>query len=70
MVASLNEIFQRFLLQYNIPHMNAKLRNDIRSFWESEDETLFEALEQFKELTRKCPMHGFQHWTQIEMFYN
>ncbi|KAA3461652.1 aspartic proteinase CDR1-like [Gossypium australe] len=19
---------------------------------------------------RKCPMHGFQHWTQMEMFYN
>ncbi|KAA3467056.1 Retrotransposon gag protein [Gossypium australe] len=50
--------------------MNAKLWNDITSFRQSEDETLYEAWERFKELIRKCLMHGFQHWTQMEMFYN
>ncbi|KAA3478088.1 Retrotransposon gag protein [Gossypium australe] len=50
--------------------MNAKLRNDIMFFRQSEDETLYEAWERFKELIRKCPMDGFQHWTQMEMLYN
>ncbi|KAA3466224.1 Pol polyprotein [Gossypium australe] len=34
------------------------------------DETLYEDWEQFKELIRKCPMNGFQHRTEMEMFYN
>ncbi|KAA3469698.1 Retrotransposon gag protein [Gossypium australe] len=69
-VASWNDLCQRFLLQFNPFNMNAKLRNDITSFWQSEDETLYKAWERFKELLRKCPIQGFQHWTQKEMFYN
>ncbi|KAA3453152.1 protein FAR1-RELATED SEQUENCE 5-like [Gossypium australe] len=42
-VASWNELCQRFLLRYNPPNMNAKLRNDITSFQQSEDETLYKA---------------------------
>ncbi|KAA3487048.1 protein FAR1-RELATED SEQUENCE 5-like [Gossypium australe] len=63
MVASWNDVFQRFLLRCNLPNMNSKLRNDITSFRQSEDETLYEAWETLKELLRKCLMHGFQHWT-------
>ncbi|XP_012477563.1 uncharacterized protein LOC105793184 [Gossypium raimondii] len=69
-VASWNDLCQRFLLRYNPPTLNAKLRNDITSFRYMEEETLYEAWEQLKELIKKCSMHGFQHWTQIEMFYN
>ncbi|KAA3483565.1 protein FAR1-RELATED SEQUENCE 5-like [Gossypium australe] len=42
-VASWNELCQRFLLRYNPSNMNAKLRNDITSFRQSEDDTLYEA---------------------------
>ncbi|KAA3458990.1 hypothetical protein EPI10_013525 [Gossypium australe] len=67
---SWNDRCQRFLLRYNLPNMNAKLRNEITSFKQLEDETLYEAWERFKDLLRKCPMHVFQHWTQMKMFYN
>lgn len=58
------------MLRYNPFNMNVKLRDDITSFRQVEDETLYEAWERFKDLLRKCPMHDFQHWTQMEMFYN
>ncbi|KAA3483617.1 aspartic proteinase CDR1-like [Gossypium australe] len=45
--------FVNFFLQYNPPNMNAKLRNDTTSFWKSEDETLYEAWERFKESTTR-----------------
>ncbi|KAA3469754.1 protein FAR1-RELATED SEQUENCE 5-like [Gossypium australe] len=44
-VASWNEICQRFLLSYNPLNMNAKLNNDIKSFRKSEDKKLYEAWE-------------------------
>ncbi|KAA3461411.1 protein FAR1-RELATED SEQUENCE 5-like [Gossypium australe] len=69
-MASWNDLCQRFLLRYNPYNINAKLRNDISSFRQSEDETLFKAWERFKKLLIKCLMHGFQHCTQMEMFYN
>ncbi|KAA3484550.1 reverse transcriptase [Gossypium australe] len=40
---------------------NAKLRNDIMSFRQFEDEILYEAWKRFEGLIRKCLMHGFQH---------
>ncbi|MBA0772058.1 hypothetical protein Gotri_007497 [Gossypium trilobum] len=44
-VASWNDLFQRFLLRYNIPNMNTKLMNDFTFFRQSKDETLYEAWE-------------------------
>ncbi|KAA3466409.1 pentatricopeptide repeat-containing protein chloroplastic-like [Gossypium australe] len=52
-----------FLLRYNLPNMNAKLKNDITCFRQSKDEMLYEGWERFKELLRKCPLNRFQHWT-------
>ncbi|KAA3487524.1 protein FAR1-RELATED SEQUENCE 5-like [Gossypium australe] len=40
MVAFWNDFCQRFLLWYNPPNMNAKLRNDLTSFRQLEDETM------------------------------
>ncbi|KAA3461875.1 hypothetical protein EPI10_028411 [Gossypium australe] len=34
------------------------------------DETLYDVWGRFKDLIRKCLMHGFQHRTQMEIFYN
>ncbi|KAA3469705.1 Retrotransposon gag protein [Gossypium australe] len=64
----------RPIREYVVPildHLNPGIvRNGITSFWQSEDEMLYEAWEKFKELLKKCLMQSFQHWTQMEMFYN
>ena len=48
--------------------MTDKLRNDITSFRQDEDESMYEAWERYRELYRKCLMHGLLEWVSI--FYN
>jgi hypothetical protein len=42
----------------------------ISSFSQKEDEKLCDSWERFKELTMKCPLHGFKTWRLIQFFYN
>ncbi|KAH9681318.1 hypothetical protein KPL71_026936 [Citrus sinensis] len=65
-----NELADKFLMKYFPPTKNAKLRNEIISFHQLEDESLYEAWEIFKELLRRCPHHGIPCCIQLETFYN
>jgi len=46
------------------------LRNQITSFTQRDDEMLYEAWEQFKNLLWLCPHHGLQRWMIVQAFYN
>lgn len=46
------------------------MRNEITSFYQPEDESLYNAWERFKKLLRKCPHHGIPCCIQLETFYN
>lgn len=46
------------------------MRNEITSFRQGDDESLFDAWERFKELLRQCPHHGIPICIQLETFYN
>ncbi|KAK8547621.1 hypothetical protein V6N12_031755 [Hibiscus sabdariffa] len=59
-----------FLMKYNPPNMHTQLRNDIASFRQADDESMYECWDRYKGLLRKCTNHGFQDWTQVVMFYN
>ena len=65
-----NELPDKFLMKYFPPTKNIKLRNEITSFHQLEDESLYEAWERFKELLRRCPHHGIPYCIQLETFYN
>jgi len=52
------------------PTKNTKLRNEITSFHQLENESLYETWERFKELLRRCPRHGISYCIQLETFYN
>ncbi|KAH9770111.1 hypothetical protein KPL71_012262 [Citrus sinensis] len=69
-ITTRNELANKFLMKYFPPTKNAKLRNEITSFHQLEDESLYEAWEKFKELLRKCPHHGIPCCIQLETFYN
>ncbi|KAL4311744.1 hypothetical protein GQ457_01G025110 [Hibiscus cannabinus] len=58
------------LLRYNPPTMKTQLRNDIASFRQADDESMYECWDRYKSLLRKFSNHGFQDWTQVVMFYN
>ncbi|KAL4360981.1 hypothetical protein GQ457_04G028740 [Hibiscus cannabinus] len=66
---SRTNLCQSFLLRYNPPNMNARFRNEITSFRQADDESMYEACDRYNELFQKCPMHGFNDWTQVEIFY-
>ncbi|XP_062085645.1 uncharacterized protein LOC133791745 [Humulus lupulus] len=69
-VSTWQELAEWFLMKYFPPTKNAKLRNEITSFQQLDEESLYEAWERFKELLRKCPHHGIPHCIQMETFYN
>lgn len=46
------------------------MRNEITSFGQEDDESLFDAWEIFKEFLRQCPHHGIPICMQLETFYN
>ena len=69
-ITTWSDLADNFLLKYFPPTKNAKLRNEITSFHQLEDESLCDAWERFEELLRKCPHHGIPCCIQLETFYN
>ncbi|XP_062118982.1 uncharacterized protein LOC133832687 [Humulus lupulus] len=69
-VSTWKELAERFWMKYFPPTKNSMLRNEITSFQQFDQESLYEAWERFKELLRKCPHHGIPHCIQMETFYN
>ncbi|GKA29406.1 reverse transcriptase domain-containing protein [Tanacetum coccineum] len=46
------------------------LRNEITRFQQRFDESFYEAWDQFNDLLRACPHHGFLELHQLDTFYN
>ncbi|KAL5581832.1 hypothetical protein UlMin_014274 [Ulmus minor] len=69
-ITTWNELVQKFLAKFFPPAKTAKLRNEITSFTQYDQESLYEAWERFKEILRKCPHHGIPIWLQVSTFYN
>ncbi|KAL5538589.1 hypothetical protein UlMin_045511 [Ulmus minor] len=69
-ITTWNELVQKFLAKFFPPAKTAKLRNEITSFTQYDQESLCEAWERFKEMLRKCPYHGIPIWLQVSTFYN
>ena len=50
--------------------LTAKRRGEIIIFELGEDESLYTAWERFKRLLKRCPMHGIDLTTQMDIFYH
>lgn len=61
---------EKLLIKYFPPTKNARMRNEIIAFRQTDDKSLFEAWKRFKELLRKCPHHEMPICIQMETFYN
>ncbi|CAM8944881.1 unnamed protein product [Rhodiola kirilowii] len=64
-----NRLAEAFLQQYFPPSKTAHFRNKIISFRSIDGETLYDAWERYKELTRMCPHHNLEEWQIIDTFY-
>ncbi|KAK9031635.1 hypothetical protein V6N11_055928 [Hibiscus sabdariffa] len=67
---SWTELCRSFLAKFSYTNMTNHLRNQITSFRQEDDEAMHEAWERYKDLFRRCPMHGLPEWTQVSIFYN
>ena len=52
------------------PALTSERRIDIIAFKLGEEESLYNAWERYKKLLKRCPMHGIDQITQIDIFYH
>nr|GEZ35488.1 reverse transcriptase domain-containing protein [Tanacetum cinerariifolium] len=64
------DLVNKFVNQFFPPSKTTHLKNEISRFTQRFEETFREAWEQFKEMLRACPQHGFTELAQIDTFYN
>ncbi|KAL4325276.1 hypothetical protein GQ457_11G023270 [Hibiscus cannabinus] len=67
---SWTQLCRSFLAKFSYTNMTDHLRNQITSFRQDDDEAMHEAWERYRDLSRRCPMHGLPEWTQVSIFYN
>ncbi|KAK8533931.1 hypothetical protein V6N12_047333 [Hibiscus sabdariffa] len=67
---SWTDLCRSFLGKFSYSNMTDHLRNQITSFRQEDDEAMHEAWERYRDLFRRCPMHGLPEWTQVSIFYN
>ncbi|GMI75636.1 hypothetical protein HRI_001232900 [Hibiscus trionum] len=64
------DLTREFLSRFNPSHLSERLRNEIATFQQEDDEPMHEACDIFTTLLRNCPMHGISVWNQVTKFYN
>ncbi|XP_021722680.1 uncharacterized protein LOC110690159 [Chenopodium quinoa] len=65
-----DKLVKAFLVKFLGKEKTARLRNELSTFGQSDDESLYEAWRRFKRLQRQCPHHGILEWMLIQTFYN
>ena len=68
-IITFDQLAQAFLNRFFPPGKAARLRNEILSFQQFENESLYEAWERFKELQRRFPHNGLVRWQTLQAFY-
>ena len=64
------ELVEDYMSIFFPPALTVERRGEIIVFKQGEDESLYTAWERFKRLLKKCPMHGIDLTTQMDIFYH
>ena len=64
------ELVEAYLGRFFPPALTSERRREIIVFQQGEDESLYVAWEIFKRLLRRCPMHGIDLKTQMDIVYH
>ena len=67
---SWDKLVTTFLAKFFPPQKLSKLRVDVQTFRQKEGESLYEAWERYKELTKRCPSDMLSKWTILDIFYD
>ena len=64
------KLVEAYLGKFFSPSHTYERRKEISVFNQREDESLYTAWERFKRLLKRCPMHGIDLKTQMDIFYH
>ena len=64
------ELVEAYLGRFFPPSLTSERRREIIVFQQGEDESLYISWERFKRLLKRCPMHGINLKTQMDIVYH
>ena len=64
------ELVEAYLGRFFPPSLTSERRREIIVFQQGEDESLYVAWERLKRLLKRCPMHGIDLKTQMDIVYH
>ena len=64
------ELVEAYMTRFFPPALTSKRRGEIIVFKQGDDESLYNAWERYKRLLKRCPMHGIDLITQMDIFYH
>ena len=64
------ELVEAYLGRFFPPSLTTERRREIIVFQQGEDESLYTAWERYKRLLKRCPMHGIDLKTQMDIVYH
>ena len=70
LVDSWEELVEAFMESFFLPALTSERRRNIIAFKQGEEESLYNAWERYKKLLKRCPMHGIDQITQVDIFYH
>ena len=70
LVNTWEELVEAYMSRFFPPALTAERRGEIIVFKQGEDENLNTAWERFKRLLKRCPMHGIDMTTHMDIFYH
>ena len=70
LVDTWEELVEAFLARFFPPSLTTERRREIIVFQQGEDESLYTAWERYKRLLKRCPMHGIDLKTQMDIVYH
>ena len=70
LVNTWKELVEAYMSRFFSPTLTAERRGEIIVFKQGEDESLYTAWERFKRLLKRCPMHGIDLTTKMDILYH
>ena len=64
------ELVEAIMSKFFPPALTIERRGEIIMFKQGDDESLYTVWERFKRLLKRCPMHGMDLTTQMDIFYH
>ena len=64
------ELVEAFMERFFPPTLTSERRIKIIAFKQGEEESLYNAWERYKKLLKRCPIHGIDQITQMDIFYH